>query len=373
MRASILLLSLAGACHASSPVTCTIGGEEHKLHATAGNSASPTLVSRDGGVLAIWEENDGAAAGAVVAQPLDEAGEAAGDVVEVGPVDAWGAQPQALAFSDVVVLVWVRGGGAGCGPIVARTLAPDGAPRGEIFELAGSGAAACDAPAIAWRGDQVLVAWVDESEEDETLLHLTPLDPATGWGASVALTSGGGASAPRLLSREGETLVVWTDFGEGTPGVWSATLDARGQAVRAPSVLLDDTSVRYAEPTHASPSDEAVLVWDARPEGGDARLWRAVLDGDALRNREAFSDGRGSVNDVSNVTPGPLHAAAWIDDRGLQAYASVSDADGNRASGDRFGLQPAIQAVAGGFLALWRDTRDHPGGDLYTRRIDCAE
>jgi hypothetical protein len=376
--ACVLLLGACSQQPVPSSTTCVVDGPEALLHATTGNSATPVLIAVDDGLLAIWEENDGADPGALVAQRLDDQGVGTGDPAPVAQLAAWGPQPQAVRMPDGdILLVWLDGAES-CGPVVARVVSPDGVPVTEPAVLPSSGDAACTAPSVAWLADGAVVTWAAEPEEDQMHLWAAPFAPGSGWGTPVQVTTSGGAGTPRMLGDGDEAVVLWSDVGEGAPAIWIARLDADGNAVSGPALLIDDSSIRYAEPARAG--GQVVVVWDTRADREDSWLLRAPLNGIELGDAVPFSDGvEGSVNDVSNVTSGDLQGVAWSDDRGNRVYASVSDAEGNRASGDLrlaedaagFGLQPTIARTTSGFLALWRDTRERTGGDLYVRTIAC--
>lgn len=377
IRVSVLLAAV-GCHHPVSPTVCEVAGSELLWHETAGNSASPELVTVGDGWLAVWEENDGASPGAVMARPLGPDGEAIGAAAAVGSLMAWGAQPQVADAGSEVVLTWLVGGAPlSCGPLAARTLGPDGQGATPELVLSGSEDAACTAPAVAWTGDRALVVWAREPEEDRQDLWVAAFAPTEGWGPPRRITDDGGAGTPRVRWTDDELLLTWMGLQGQSVLPLLARLDRDGAVLSGPTPLLDDPTPRYVEPVIWAGAPAVVV--DRRHDEGDARILVGALRGDALGELTLLSGDVGSVNDVSNVPDGDLLAAAWSDDRGHQVHAAVVDGDGLSAAADLtlgegtsgFGMQPTVAPTPGGFLTMWRDTRDRPGGDLYTRAIRC--
>jgi hypothetical protein len=230
---------------------------------------------------------------------------------------------------------------------------------------------------LAWTGEEAVAVWIQEPEEDQTEIQMVRYAPGSGFvGEPVTIAGTEGAGSLRLLWTEAGATLVWTD---ARGRAYQEQLQLDGTSVGRMSVHTDASS-RYTEPAFIG--GRMAMLWDSREGLGDAALNLAFQQSGILGPTVLMNDAQeGSVNDVSELaTDGDVLGVAWSDDRGHHIYASFSDADGRRASTDLqlgnnaagFGMQPAITGRDGEFTIVWRDTRDHPGGNLYLRKVRCG-
>lgn len=258
-----------------------------------------------------------------------------------------GATDPALArlADGRLMAAWTGSDGSRQG-VFGQLLSPDGAPQGEVFQVAATTYLAQASPSVAGlAGGGFVVTWDSEQDGSESGIYARRFDAAgvplggefrvNTWTHSDQLESVVAALA------DGGFLVAWHSYGQDGSafGVHAQRFSANGGAV-----------------------------------GGEFRVNETTAGNQALAGIAALPDGGWVVTWMSEL------AGAWPEDRDI--YVRRYGSDGKPLSGEMLvntwttedqGF-PGVAALAGGgFVVVWHSQpQDGDGYGIYAQRFDSA-
>jgi MYXO-CTERM domain-containing protein len=178
-------------------------------------------------------------------------------------------------------------------------------------------------PRVAFDGVNWLIVWEDLRSNTSLDVYGARMDSQ---GTIVdpdgfAITNGSAAEQTPALAYNGtDTLVVWTDYSNGTADIFGARVDADGTVVGDP-FAISSADGDQAEPAVAYAAPNWVVAWtDARADIGASDVYMTEVDaeGTVSDEEEEVSDERYTENKVATAA-GPAQTT-------LIAYGTVSGA-----------------------------------------------
>jgi hypothetical protein len=349
-----------------------------------------------GGVIIVWQTTDADGARRVVVQRIDREGKAAWGGAGVAVCGLAGDQERPKVAADAfggAIVVWQDHRSGSSWDVVAQRIDRTGRLRWPDAGIPISSAAGDQlGPQIAPDGHGgALIAWQDLRVDPEADLYAQAID-STGrvhWSPDgIPIFAGPGAQLlPSITAVAHGGVFLWSDSrGSGEDAsIRAQRIGAAGDPVWDPSgVLLDDGAAPDARPVSVAGGHDGVIVaWGSGPiraqrlDAAGRLMWGD--DGIALASADATlpaiaTDGAGGA------------IVAWQTGE-VEGEASDLRAQSVRASGTlrwgadgiaicrATGAQTEVvvtPARAGGVVAMWRDARDDPFGDLYAQRADSA-
>jgi hypothetical protein len=260
-------------------------------------------------------------------------------------------------------------------------------PNGSMLDGAGipvaTGAVQQFHPAVAWNGAQYLVVW-----QQGAAIYGARVTPGGTVVDSIAIHIGAGVDAqnPDVAWDGSNFLVVWQDVTE-TESTFDS--DIAGARVSANGTVLDPSGISISTaastqtmPAVASNGTASLVVWQDDRSGVFTDVYGArVRHAGVVRDPSgiAISVAARSQFDPSVASNGTGYQVLWSDYRngdvadifGARVASSgtifdptgkpISTAPGNQS-------EPSV-AFNGRFVALWRDERNDPFGDIYGARL----
>jgi hypothetical protein len=164
-------------------------------------------------------------------------------------------------------------------------------------------------------GEELLLGWYEKDSGGALQAHVALLD-RDGVRRWERVLSGAGGNSRNTVVREvgGQIVVAWIESGIGSPGIWTARLDAGGASVGAPRRAADASSDTWNLNADAD-SSALYLVYDARlgTRAQEVQLLRIAAEDITARTLTA-DDGRASVYPDLALHDGRA-ALSWCDDR----------------------------------------------------------
>jgi hypothetical protein len=257
-------------------------------------------------------------------------------------------------------------------------LDPDG------FLVATQPANATTAPAVAWDGQDYLVAWEDLRDGDPAIYagritsHGTPLD-----GGGIAVATGGDDEDPAVAWDGRNYLVVWSHWDpDAGADVWGARVTPGGRVLDRTAIRVASASLDQFSPSVAFDGTNYLVAWvDERADerGRDIYATRVSPQGEVLDAAFPISKNDLWQIDPTVTTDGTQWFVAWQDQQ-----AGDWDIDAARVSSDgqvldRYGIlvttdfrdqiSPTASWDGTDFVVAWSDLRTGVDRDIYAARV----
>ncbi len=277
-------------------------------------------------------------------------------------------------------------------PVVSPEFGIDRPVFTNAYEAQGS-------PAIAWGGNSYLAVWKDQRREDLPFILGTRvsnqgvvLDP----GGLVLCSVAGYQDAPTVAGRNGQFLVAWTDYRDGVGEIYGARVKEDGTLSDPTGVPLVAAPRLQDTPALAVQGDHFLLVWadyrnDTDFTNPDIYGERISTNGTVM-GAGAFPicvQAKGQYEPRLAVS-GTTALVAWTD---LRSGGAVDQADVYGGRVDNAGVVldgsgflissqkqlrgsgsdpvphaqhlPAVAASTNRFLVVWQDERNGTDSDVY--------
>ncbi len=268
------------------------------------------------------------------------------------------------------------------------------APR--QVDTAGSGVLAGE-PRVAVSGGRVHVVWRDNRNGGLDVFHRVSSDGGATWSAEHRLDTMGAAGStasfsPALAARGSEVYVAWVDDDGGASfDIWLARSSDGGDGWSAPQRLDDDPLPHDSFSPHiALPDGGLVVAWVDHRYGLPDALARRSGDGGASfgpvqRLDTGDGAGDGASEDLVLAADGDVVAAAWTDrrdgagdiyvnyslDGGATWQPSDVRLDATALPGSSESVTPTllVEEAAGRIHVAWVDYRSGAAGDIRYRGL----
>jgi large repetitive protein len=287
--------------------------------------------------------------------------------------------------ANLWLVVWEDARGADTDVYGAR-LDNTGALLGTGFVI-GSGAGSQSQPAVAFDGNQFLVAWADtrNSAITGTDVYGTFVDTLGNVSDPIGFVVNAAANeqlAPAIAFQTGGTkyLVAWEDHSGATWDIRGTTVTTAG--VVAASVVLINTAADEHAPAVAYNGSVYLVAWEAGPTLGLDLKGRRFNTSLANLGDLTFSTATGDQHAASVAArPGQNFLVVWEDARGssIDVYsrtvssAGVLGAEVVVSSAIQTQRVPSVTADANRFVVVWQDFRNSTlNSAIFGARVDAA-
>src|SRR6266545_2102639 len=353
-----------------------------------GDQALPAVASDGGDFFVVWEDYSPEVSGiygtrvtgdGVVLDPFP---------VRVSPAEVTALIPSLAWDGANYLVVWYDWRGQD--DIYGARVSPDGTVLDETGIPISTAPGVQWAPVVSWSGSEFLVAWADERNRVESGSDVygsrltadgTVLDPA---GIAIS-TAPAHQHQVAVASRGDNFLVVWIDerFGAQEDDVYGARVADDGTVLDAGGIPISTEPQDAYAPSVASDGTNYLVAW-GDPRGNDIYGARVTGEGIVL-DPDGFpiSTAAQSQYSPSIGWNGSNYLVVWTDDRGgsgdiymarVSPNGEVLDPDGILAS-----LSANPQYVASiawdgeNYLVVWEDGRtgSYNSRDIYAARLSA--